>query len=183
MALQKDRIRENVKGGGVLKIREIYPNATNTFSDLGYLNGTDFKDERTENESMDEAGNFINVLTTGQKVTIETVLKQTSIDEINLLKNSEGKYYDLYYSVKLQNGNTQELSIPLCKLKAGVTLSFKPEARTLPLTIYALAPKSDYTRTPTDYNVTVNVPYTLIENATAKGVPTDTASALATAIL
>lgn len=183
MALQKSRTRINVKGGGLLKIREIYPAQSDTWLDVGYLGGTDLTDEHNMIEIVEEAGNFIDALSGSQKVTIVTTLKQTSIDEINLLKNTTGKYFDAYYYVKLANGNVQEISAIPVKIMPGPVLSFQSATeRTLQVTMYFLAPKATAVRTPTSYNVTKDVPYVLIENANAINEPTETAGTFTTLI-
>lgn len=128
MALTRDRKRINVKGGGKLWIRQIFPDSgADTFFDLGYINETDFDDEHNMVESIDETGQYIDTKSGGQKVTWKVTLKQTGIDEINLLKNSDGKYYELYYSVLVANGNYQEVSIPLAKVLLGPKLKFAGE--------------------------------------------------------
>ena len=107
----------------------------------------------------------------------------TKTKEINLQKNADGIYYDCYYSALLANGNTQEWSIPLCKLKVGYVLDLKPGERILGMEVHALAPVAAFMRTPAAFNVVALVPYTLTEGAVANGVPTDTASTLAAAVL
>jgi hypothetical protein len=184
MALQKSRTRINVKGGGTLKIRELSPSASDTFLDVGYVTSDTLLDEHTMVDSVDDAGNFIDTKSGAQKVTWKAVLKQTSIDEINLLKNAVGKYYDLFYSVVLANGNTQEFRVWLGKIKPGLVLEFASATeRKLELEITALMPKATFTATPTDYNVTAGAYYVVIDNAVAKGTPSDTAATMATAIL
>lgn len=184
MALEKSRLRINVKGGGTLRIRELSPTPSNTFLDVGYVTTDTLLDEPTMVDSIDEVGNFIDTKSGAQKVTWKTVLKQTSIDEINLLKNAVGKYYDLFYSVLLANGNTQEFRVWLGKIKPILTLEFAAATeRKIEVEITALMPKATFTTTPTDYNVTAGNYYVVIENVVAKGVPTDTAASMATAIL
>lgn len=184
LALSRDRLRQNVRGGGLAKLREIYPTPSDTFLDLGYLNGTDLTDDHNMIEITDEAGNFIDTLSGSQKAMMKTVLTQSSIDEVLLRKNARAKYYDLYYSVLLANGNTQEVSAGIVKIKAGGNLEFKSGTlRGIELEIYFLAPKGDFTRTPVDYNIVAPAPYVIIENAVAKGLPSDTATNLKTAVL
>lgn len=184
MALEKSRLRLNVKGGGTLRIRELSPTPSNTFLDVGYVTSDIILDEPTMVDSVDEMGNFIDTKSGAQKVTWKAVLKQTSIDEINLLKNAVGKYYDLFYSVLLSNGSTQEFRVWLCKLKPLLNLEFAAATeRKLEVEFTALMPKGTFTATPTEYNVTAGAYYVVIENAVAKGVPTDAAASMATAIL
>jgi hypothetical protein len=186
MALARNRTRINVKGGGKLYIREISPTASNTYLDLGYLQSTEFMNDNAMVGEVDEAGVLPDMNQGSQKATLKAVLKQSSIDEINLLNNAAGKYYELYYkNANLANGYVQELSIPIAKLKVGTTLKgASATERQLELEVYALAPKAAYTRGVTAFNVTENVPFILTENATAQFNTSNTeASALATAVL
>jgi hypothetical protein len=186
LALARDRTRQDLNGGGLLKIRPISPAASDTFLDLGYLGGTDLGDEHSIIKWIDEVGNVINAQTGQREAGIKSVLQQSSIDEINLLKNARGVYYDVYYYKKnLETGKIQELSACCCKLKPGSVLSMKSNSqRTLALEIYFLAPKAAFTRTPTGFNVVADEPYVIAEQASvALGSPTDTASTLAAAVL
>jgi hypothetical protein len=187
MALVKNRTRINVKGGGLLKLRELSPTASDTFLDAGYLGGTDLDDAHDMVESKDERGFVIDYKSGGEAPVLKSVLKQSGIDEINLLKNAVGKYYEAYYYVKLQNGNIQEINIPLCKIKPGPSLKMAAATeRTLDLEIHMLAipGESAIVRAPTDYNIdpAVNRYYVLLESATAKGVTTDTAATMWTTL-
>lgn len=183
MALQKDRSRINVKGGGDLRLRELKPTASDTFLKIGNIKGTDFIDEHTMVESIDDAGNYIDTNSGARKFTIKTVLMQSSADEINLMRNAVGKYYELYYKVRLQNGNYQEFSIAVGKIKPGMVLAMKSATeRDIELEIYGLAPNADLARTPTAYNVTENEPYVFVEGASPTDVPSDTASSVAALI-
>lgn len=183
MAISRTRTRINVKGGGKFQLRQISPTPSNTFLDAGYLKSTKIADEFAMADISDAHGDYIEYLPTGEKFIATIELLQTGIDEVNLQKNADGIYYDCYYSVLLANGNTQEWSIPLCKLKVGYVLDMKPGERILGMEMHALAPVGAFTRTPTAFNVVALVPYTLTEGAVANGAPTDTASTLATAVL
>jgi|GEM_PF-5078071 len=188
MSLGRSRIKENAKGGGTLWIRQIYPTASNTFLDLGWLGGTTLDDKQSAIESKDERGDLAIVLFSDHTAMLKTILHQVSQDEIDLVNkiSNNGTFYDIYYPVLLESGNTQEISAAICQIKLGVPIEFKSGQRTLPCDIYMLAPGAAFTRTPTDYNVAISperLPYVMIENAVAKGKPTDTASTLATAIV
>jgi hypothetical protein len=185
MSLGKNRKRINVKGGGTLQLRELAPNPTDPFSDIGYLVSSKLTDEHTIIELSDERGDFIDAKSGGRKVHWETVLKQSGVDEINLLKNAEGKYYEVYYAVKTANDSlTQEISLCLCKIKPGPVLEFKSATeRTIQVTIYALAPAAGVTRTPAAFNVVIHEPYVITEGPVANGSPSDTAGSVAAAIL
>jgi len=186
MALARDRTRQDLNGGGVLKVRQISPTPADPFLDLGYLGGTDLNDEHSIIKWIDEVGNVINAQSGQRECGIKAILHQTSIDEINLLKNARGVYYDIYYYKKnLETGKIQEISACCCKLKPGPVLSMKANSqRTLVLEIYFLAPKGAFTRTPAGFNVVADEPYVIAEQAsTPLGAPSDTASSLATAVL
>lgn len=187
MALGKNRSRVSVKGGGLLKLRQISPTPSDTFLDVGFLQSTSLDDKYDMMTAKDERGFVIDFVTGGEEPVITAVLLQSTIDEVNLIKNADGIYYEAYYYCKLANGNIQELDIPLCKIKPGPKLDFKAATeRTLSLELHMLSVNavSTITRAPTDYNMdpTVNSFYVLIESATAKNAPSDTASSLKTAV-
>jgi hypothetical protein len=186
MAVARDRKRSNVRGGGKLYLRELSPTPSNTLLDVGYIKSTDFINEHTMVELFDETGNFIDNKSGQQKVVLNVILQQSSIDEINLLNNASGKYYELYYkNPNLANTYVQEVSIPIGVLKPGVTLKMAAATeRTIELNISCLAPKADYVRGVTTFNVSENVPFIITETATAQYNTSNTeASAMATAIL
>ncbi len=183
MALQKARTRINVKGGGLLKLREISPSQVDAFVDAGYLGGSGLNDEHSMIEIVDEVGNLIDALSGSRIAKFTTTLKQSTLDEINLIKNANGKYYDMYYYVKLANTYIQELTAIPVKIKPGPVLSYKSATeRTIEVTVYMLAPKATATRAPVVYNVTADEPYVLIENAAAQNAPTEATSTFATLI-
>lgn len=182
MSLGQDRKR-SFTGGGSLYLRQTSSAQVDTFSHAGHLGGTDLNDEHSMIEIIEEKGNLVNAISGQRRAILNTILKQTSIDEINLIKNANGKYYDLYYVVQLGNGNYQELTAIPVKIKPGPVLAFKSNTeRTIAVTIYLLAPLAAATRAPVVYNVTANEPYVLIENAAAQGAPTEATSTFATLI-
>lgn len=183
MALGRDRKRINVKGGGLLKIRELDPTATDTFSDLGYLTSVQLLDEHTMVDEIPDSGEFIDSWTGAQHAQLIAVLDQTSIDEINLRKLSANKYYDVYYYCPTSQGYYQEISAPICKINPGADLTFQSATkRQITLTIHCLSPQGAFTRTPTAFNVVKGVPYVITENSTAYNAPTDTAATLWNAV-
>lgn len=174
MALGFDRRAISVKGGGTLKIREIDPTPATPFDAIGFITDTTFGDEHTLVESIDDAGHFIDNKSGAQHVTIKSTLMQTSLDEINLMKNAETKYYEAYYDVVLNNTYHQEILMPVCRLKCGAVLDFKSATqRTIAIEIHALAPFTALTRTPTSWNTVQWQYYVLQENAAAVGPPSD----------
>lgn len=185
MSLGKNRKRINVRGGGTLLLRELSPSPTDTFSDAGYIASSKLTDERDVITTTDERGELVEASTGSRSVRWETVLQQSGADEINLLRNADGKYYEAFYSVKTA-GNTlvQEISLPLCRIKPGPVLEFASgAARTMQLTLYALSPKAAYVRTPSAFDVSAGEAYIIVEGTVANGVPVDPAAAVAAAIL
>lgn len=180
-----DRQRINAKGGGEFFIRELGPTPSNTYLSLGYLDSSKLLDDPQMVGDPDEGGNQIAKISGGQDVKWQTTLKQSSIAEINLLRNAAGKFYEGYYAVTLENGNIQEISIPLLQIIPKLELAFAAATeRKIPVEIQCLAPKAAYTRGVTTFNVVKNQPYIMIEGATATFNTSNTeASAMATAIL
>jgi len=184
MSLAKSRTRIFVVGGGEAKVRQISPSASDVFLNIGYLGGTTLNDNFNMMEIVEEAGNLIDVKAGSRVAKLETTLKQSTIDEINLVKNSANIYYDFYYKCPLSTTYVQEISVAICKIVPGPVLEYKNDTeRTIKVTIYFLAPAGAFTRTPTAFNVVENVPYVITETASANGAPSDTAATLATAVL
>lgn len=185
MALARDRKRINVKGGGKFYMRQIDPSPSNTYLDPGYLAGTSVLDEPTMVDSVEEAGNFVDTKVGATKATVEITMEQSGIDELGLMQNADGKYYEGYYPVLLANGNSQEWSFPLMKLKPGFNLNFAAATkRQIKLPFTLLAPKAAYVRGVTAFNVVANGTYIVVEGANATFNTANTeAAALATAIL
>lgn len=175
MALGLDRRRINVKGGGQLFVREIDPTPAASLSSVGFIDSDNFIDEHSIVESVDSKGDFIDAKSGARKVTIKSVLKQTSKDEIDLMTSlALGRYYEAYYVVQLNNGSYQEFVAPVCRIIPGVNLEFKSATeRHIELTIQVLAPKAALTRTPSAYNSVAWQPYALTEGVSANGAPSD----------
>lgn len=173
----------SVKGGGDLQYRQIDPTPGSSFTSMGYLKQVNLSDQYTMNESRDAAGNVIDYKESGQVLVVKGTLMQTTKTEIDVQRLAKGQYHEFYYYVLLNNGNTQEFSIPIARLKPGQALDFKMGERTIEMEIHALWPAANFTRTPTAYNVTQGVPYVLTEGATPNGAPTDSATTLAAAVL
>lgn len=177
MANQFDRRRISVKGGGLLQLREIDPTPTTSFSTIGFISATEFLDSHTLVESIDDKGDFIDTKSGARAVSLKTTLMQTTKEEIDWMKNAEGKYFEAYYKVTLNNGQIQELVMPVCRVKPGVELSFQSATqRTIALEVHVLAPATALTRTPSAYNSAQWVPYVLTEGGSANGAPSDAAT-------
>lgn len=175
--MAKDRRQISVKGGGTLKARIIDPTADQgAFVDLGFLGETTFTDTYNMVESKDDAGNYIDTKEAGQEVTLESSLLQTSKTQIDFMKDAKNRYFEAYYPVTLNNGQVQELLFPVCRIIPGQVLEFKAAERRIKLTLKVLWPATALTRTPADYNSVAGEYYKLIENAVAKGAPSDAAT-------
>jgi len=170
---QYDRRRLNVKGGGLLQLRQIDP-TPGSFLTVGFIADSKFADDPNMVEEVDEAGRFIDVVSAGSKPKFTSNLMQSSSDEINLVRLAGTLYYELYYYVALANGRFQELNAPICRVVPKLDLSFKAgEKRVVPIEISFLAAALALTRTPTAYNVAQWGSYVLIEGAAASGAPSD----------
>lgn len=177
MSLQVNRKRLFVKGGGPLQVRQIDPTPSNTFLSLGWIEEEKFAPDYKPVEFEDEMGNQVDYKSSALIVVWHAKLMQAGIDEINFIRNSDGQAFEFYYPLALANGNTQEYLLPVCRIKQSVPLDFKAGTkRVIDLEIHALAPAIALTRTPTDYNTAQYQPYVVIENAVAKGAPSDAAT-------
>jgi len=185
MALGKNRRRINVKAGGTLLLRELSPTPTDAFSDAGYIESLVVNDEATMIDIPDAEGNMIEYLSGQRRVGLEITLSQSSKDEIDVIKDADGKYYDLFYAVPLVNlSETQQWSFCLVKFKPGPNLNFAGATkRTIKLEAVAVVPKAAFTRTPATFNIVANQPYITYQNATPAATPTDVAADMATAII
>lgn len=131
--LLKSRDRFSVKGLGECRLLQVLPTMGTAFDSAGYLENTDFKDILETEIIKDENGNITNVLEKSRAIGLDTMLQQTSIDEINLLRQSSGKAYAVQYYGLANPGMFQYFLIPQAILDAGVPLPFKTGKRTLPL--------------------------------------------------
>ena len=173
MSLQKDRRRINVKGGGILQVREIDP-GSGTFADIGFIKDSSFIDEYGMVESVDDKGDYIDTKPGSHKASWKTTLMQTSKEEIDLMTGAVGKYYELYYKAPLNNSQIQEVVAPVCRIKPGATLEFKAGTeRNIAIEVSFLAPATALTRTPTAYNTVAWQPYIMTEGSVANGAPSD----------
>lgn len=180
MALAKARTSINVKGGGLIKIRELHPTATDAWVDIGYLPKTTISDDHTMMEAGDETGLLIDWIDGNQRVKVTGSIMQSNTAEIGLLKNASGKYYELYYYVLLANGYFQEWLF-FGKFKPGFVLEFAAGAiREVPFEFWAFAVPATVTRNPTGWNVTAGDMYVFSEAAAAIAPPVDTAATIAT---
>lgn len=164
-------------------VRELYPTPSDTFLDVGWLGGTNLNDEHNMLEIIDEQGILLDWKSSGKVFNLTSKLKQSGIDEINLVRNADGKYYEMYYKVTTGEAKVQEINA-FVKIQPGAQIEFAAGTeRTIPITIKGWAVKAALVRSPTVYNIAVYESYVYIENAAAQGVPIDTAATVATAVL
>ncbi len=141
MSLQKDRTRSSVKGLGTLSVRETSPSAGTTFDEVGGLDGetgTVLEDFSDLEEIVAETGNLEDVKEKSRVTRLSTNLLQTSIDEINLNKQSTAKTHALRYYGMHSPGRFQYFCIPKGRINPGVALGFRSGKRVLPLRAWAL---------------------------------------------
>jgi len=177
--MSKLRSKIGIKGGGILYIRELVNGSSSTtWTDLGYIKQTPISQEAAMLESTDETGAMITINVGNKSAKLTPTLMQAEKANIDIIRNAEGKYYEFYYIAPLGGGafwqewNGFGVIVP----KFALTHAANTE-RGLPLELIVLKPKASYVRTPTDYNNTTGDYFVLIENATAKGAPTDTVDA------
>jgi hypothetical protein len=170
MALGKNRTRINIKGGGLLKIEEITSGgALTTMRDVGFIKSVNFTDDHAMVESVSADGKFLNNQSGGNKPSLVVTLLQTTIDEINLLKDIVNRLYHVYYQVLLDGPvvTYQELYMPCCRISQGLVLNFASATeRTLELKVSVLWPKGVVTVTPAGLSVPVGSSYTVAETLT-----------------
>jgi hypothetical protein len=167
-----------------LFIRELKPSPTDAFSSLGIVEKVEIIPDMGMIDIPDAEGNMLDYLAGQKRFGLNITLAQSSKDEIDFILNSGGKYYDLLYNVPMEDGTTQQWSWPLVKFQAGTPLTFAGSTKRSPvLSGIALAPKAAFTRTPTTFNITKNVPYVTYQNASPAATPSDLAATMATAII
>jgi len=133
----RSRERFSVKGLGCVESREIAPGNDAAFTDLGYIEETTFKDIVEVETIKDETGRVIQVLEKGEAVSLETFLKEVSINEINFVSQAKGKYHAIRYSGMANENMFQYYCMDQCKIDPSVTRDFKGSQR-LPLNAYVL---------------------------------------------
>ncbi len=141
--LTKDRTRESCRGLGNLEIRQVEPTEDTQFFSVGFLDngiGVNIEDFRDEEEIITDDGCLNNVLTKNKVTRISAGLKQSSIEEINLLKEALGKIYAMRYWGKshLSPERYQYYVINRAKISSSLSLPFKPGQRIIPFKAWAL---------------------------------------------
>jgi hypothetical protein len=183
MALGKSLPRINLQGGGDLRVRELYPTPTDNWSVVGYIQGTNLADAHEVMEIVDETGEQIDEVPTGQSVTITTQLMQSTIDEMNLVKDAASKYYELYYHAELRIAKHFELRA-IGRIKPGLNISFAAKTiRTIQFEFSAVAVKGAVTGSPAALDMAAGDYYVITENTSAQNPPSTAAATVASAAL
>jgi hypothetical protein len=165
-------------------MRQLNPTASDAFVDYGYVESVVLNVAAPLEKASDGEGNVIAAGKASETDTVDIVLMQTSKEEIDAVRALDGKVMEVIYDVPLRVAGTyQHLSLPLVIFEPSTSMNFAASTRrTLKINGILLAPRADFTRNPTSYNVTKNVPYVVLDDANATTDPADTAAALYTAI-
>ena len=183
MALQKDPTRFNVRGGPELFFRQLISGGAGTaFTSLGYIKNLQLLLTPEMLDGVAADGNVFTSIRVSTKGEMKATLQQTDAETFNFLMGTDGKFYEFFYPVLMENGDTQEINF-FARIAEGIDASFQPGERTLPLNAIIIKPKAAYTRAPTDYNNSTAKYIVMIQNAVAKGVPTDTVGTVYTAVI
>lgn len=97
------------------------------FTDLGYIEVTEFYDERGDEDIFDETGKVVKRRTTDRTVGMDVTLMQANVEIITWLMetNTEQTYYHLYYKRSKSgdvNGKTQELFAAIAQIKPSIRI-------------------------------------------------------------
>lgn len=124
MALQKSIGRVAVKGGGYLYAYDISTGTAGSYQDLGYVKENELMDETPEIDIKDETGDVIVTRNAGHKVTWKAILMQTGKDEIDFVKDTSDKTYQLRYKVEMPSGTWQAWQTHDCLVRKRVNVRF-----------------------------------------------------------
>jgi len=138
MALQKLRTRIFVHGLGTLQVREVDPTPATSFSDVGYLKNFVLNDGSDMVDIVTDNGHMAEYLRQKQKVMVDANLFQLGEDEINLLKNADGKQYAMRYHGLAHNALFQYFAFDNIKLNPSLNMQFQPGERLIPLNSVAV---------------------------------------------
>lgn len=151
-------------GGGVLRVSECSDAGVlvgSDFTDLGYIEVTDFKDDRAEEKTFDETGAIVKRNYGDRDILFEATLMQTNVEVLDFIMAAENKYYTLYYKATKTgdiNAKTQELFAGICQIKPSIRI--QSGQKRLPISIQML---------PNESAISITTPATLFES-----VETDT---------
>lgn len=149
-------------GGGVLRLSDCSDAGVLTgadFIDLGYIEVTEFFDDRDEEKVYDETGNIVQRKYGNRDVGMTATLMQSNAAILDFLIAAEDKYYTLYYKASKtgdMNGKTQELFVAIAKIKPAFRV--QSGQKKVPISITFL---------PNETQVTISTPQTLFESIAA----------------
>lgn len=126
-------------GGGVLKVSEC-DDAGGTvsadYTDLGYIEVTEFIDEVSEEVIKDETGSQVKKVYGDRTVQLNATLMQTNVEVLDFIIGSKAKYFQLYYKSSKtgdSNGKTQELFGGIVQITPAIRV--RSGERKLPISI------------------------------------------------
>jgi len=145
MSLRKDRQRIFTRGLGKMSVREIEPSESTIYVDIGYLGGTVLTQEFVTEDLVTEDGYVFNSLAHSENCQLTTNLQQTSIHEINLIRNADARVYSVRYDGALnpERNYYQYYCMEQAKIIANLQRNFETGLKPLSLTVKAI--KKDYT--------------------------------------
>lgn len=144
LVLGKNRLRSFVRGLGNMQVREREPANDPNFSNVGYLKNTTTTDEPTMVDIMPETGHMIDYKMQSRKTGGNTNLQQTGIDELNLIRQAEGKIYAVrYHGVQDEQGTAfLYYCFETVRLNPTISQNYQPGERLLPLAWVGLKDES-----------------------------------------
>jgi hypothetical protein len=138
----------------------IEPTEAFVWSDMGYLEQTEFTDTPQHEEIIAETGAMVDMIERARVVTLTSQLLQTTKDEIDVLKESTNGLYAVRYfgPANKPTTSTQYFCLYAGVITGGVQLTYQSGKRTMPIAIRALK----------DYSQTFDIPeYAVWEGAAA----------------
>lgn len=138
MAISRDRKRIIVRGLGLLEVLQVDPTPDTEFADVGYIKSTAFTDEQASEPIVDERGDLADVKVQSQTVTLESQMQQTTKDEVDLIRNADGKIYALRYSGSPQPDRGEYWCVEQARIVPMQSLTFQPGERNIPLKGYSI---------------------------------------------
>jgi hypothetical protein len=154
-------------GGGVLRVvscTDAGGTPGTDFTDLGYIEVTEFYDERGDEDIFDETGKQVKRRSTDRTVGMDVTLMQADAGVIDWLMttNTESSYWHLYYKRSKTgdvNGLTQELFAAIAQIKPSIRI--RSGDQKIPIRIVFL---------PNETAITITAPATLFESVETDNV-------------
>lgn len=135
----KNRTAIHFHGMGNLQTRLIAPTVDEDFANVGFIKDSKLSNLHTMDEAIDEGGRYIDTDSIGEKMAIETALMQTSLTELNLLRNTREQYHAVRYFGQVKGtGRYQYICIDKSRIIPGIDQDYKPGLRLLPARIVGL---------------------------------------------